>query len=130
MSIECAFHGFVAADAEAKVSAAGKNWVRLRAGVGKDDAVQWVSVAAFGKAAEAAAGLKKGDKVYVEGTIKLDQWVGADGVERTGLSVAAWKVERTHLIGKNRPPREGKPTPDRAGKSDSTNTFHNDEIGF
>jgi hypothetical protein len=92
MSIECAFHGFVAADAEAKVSAAGKNWVRLRAGVGKDDEVQWVGIAVFGKAAEGAAALKKGDKIYVE---------------RTGLSVAAFKCERTHLIGRNRPRRDG-----------------------
>ena len=130
MSIECAFHGFLAADGEAKTSQAGKAWTRLRVGVGKDDSVQWVSLAVFGKHAEAASELKKGDKVYVEGSIKLDSWTGNDGVERTGLSVAAWKVERTHLIGKNRPQREGKPTPDRAGKSDSTNTFHNDEIGF
>ena len=101
MSIECAFHGFVAADAEAKVSQAGKSWTRIRVGVGKDDAVQWVSVAVFGKHAEAAAELKKSDRVYIEGTIKLDQWIGNDGVERTGLSVAAFKCERTHLIGKN-----------------------------
>src|SRR5262245_31804054 len=59
MSIDCAFHGFLAADADPRTSQAGKQWVRLRVGVGKDDAVQWVSVAVFGKAAETAATLKK-----------------------------------------------------------------------
>ena len=79
MSIECAFHGFVAADAEAKTSQAGKAWTRLRVGIGKDEDITWISVAVFGKHAPAA--------------------------------------ERTHLIGKNRPKREDKSTPDRASKS-------------
>jgi single-strand DNA-binding protein len=124
MSIEVAFHGFVAADAEAKTSQAGKAWTRLRAGVGQGDDITWVSIAVFGPAAEAAAALKKGDRIYVEGNIKLDSWTGNDGVERTGLSVAAFKCERTHLIGKNRLRRDGDARPAR------TNTFHDDEIGF
>jgi hypothetical protein len=64
MSIECAFFGFLAADAESRTSQAGKLWARLRVGVGKDDAMQWVGVAVFGKAAETAAELK-GDRCYV-----------------------------------------------------------------
>ena len=126
MSIECAFNGFCAADAEAKVSHAGKAWTRIRVGVGKDDDIQWISVAVFGKHAEAAAELKKGDKIYIEGTIKLDQWTGNDGVERTGLSVAAFKCERTHLIGKNRPPRDGS----RPARADNSTNELNDEIPF
>ena len=55
MTIDCAFYGFLAADADARTSKAGKPWVRLRVGVGKDDATQWVSVSVFGKAAETAA---------------------------------------------------------------------------
>src|SRR5262245_54637985 len=107
MSIDCAFHGFLAADAESRVSKGGKNWTRLRVGVGKGDEVQWVSVAVFGKAAEVAAKLAKADKVYCEGSIKLDTWRGQDGVERHGLSVASSKIERTHQIGRNRPQRGG-----------------------
>ena len=124
MSIDCAFHGFVAADAEAKISQAGKAWTRLRAGVGKDDDVQWVSIAVFGKHPEAAAALKKGDKIYCEGTVKLDRWTGTDGVERTDLSVAAWKCERTHLIGRNKPAREGN------SKPASASNFYSDDIPF
>jgi single-stranded DNA-binding protein len=102
MSIDCAFFGFLAADAEQRTSQAGKVWVRMRVGVGKDDAVQWVSVAVFGKAAETAGELKKSDRVYCEGAIKLDTWRGQDGIERHGLSVACFKLEKTHQIGRNK----------------------------
>jgi single-stranded DNA-binding protein len=104
--IDCAFHGFLASDADARVSKAGKNWVRLRVGVGQGDAIQWLSVACFGSAAEAAAGLKKGDKVYCEGELRLDTWKGQDGIERQGLSVSTFKLVETHQIGRNRPKRE------------------------
>jgi single-stranded DNA-binding protein len=114
MSIDCAFFGFLAADADARTSQAGKPWVRLRISVGKDDAVQWVGVAVFGKAAETAAALKKGDRVYIEGTVKLDTWRGKDGIERHGLNVAAFKLEKTHQIGRDKPKQSGR---DRAAAS-------------
>jgi single-stranded DNA-binding protein len=103
MTIECAFFGFLASDAETRTSQAGKQWARLRIGVGKDDAIQWVSVAVFGKAAETAAELKKGDRCYIEGTIKIDSWRGNDGIDRHGLAVTSFKTEKTHQIGRNRP---------------------------
>jgi single-stranded DNA-binding protein len=105
MSIDVAFFGFTAADADARTSKAGKPWTRLRVGVGRDDDVQWVSVSVFGKAAETAATLKKGDKIYVEGSIKLDTWRGNDGIERHTLAVSAFKCERTHKIGRARDKR-------------------------
>jgi single-strand DNA-binding protein len=100
MTIDCAFYGFLAADADARTSKAGKPWTRLRVGVGRDDDVQWVNVAVFGKHAETAATLKKGDRIYCEDTIKLDTWTGNDGAERHTLAVAAFKCERTHNIGR------------------------------
>jgi len=106
MSLDVAFYGFLAADADCRTSQAGKPWVRLRVGTGKDEEVQWLSVAVFGKAAEAAAQLHKGDRIYVEGTLKLDSWRGQDGTERHGPSVASFKLEKTHQIGRNRPKRE------------------------
>ena len=112
--IDCAFYGVLAADADARVSQAGKQWVRLRVGVGKDEDVQWLGVAVFGKAAEAAAELRKGDRIYCEGTLKLDSWKGRDGAERHGLSVASFKCERTHNIGRNRPKREHDDSPAHA----------------
>jgi single-strand DNA-binding protein len=105
MTIDCAFYGFLAADADARTSKAGKPWTRLRVGVGRDDELQWVSVSCFGKAAETAATLKKGDKVYCEGSIKLDTWRGNDGVERHTLTVSCSKCEQTHKIGRARDKR-------------------------
>ena len=105
MTIDCAFYGFLAADADARTSKAGKPWTRLRVGVGRDDDMQWINVAVFGKAAETAAALKKGDKIYVEGSIKLDTWRGNDGVERHTLAVSSFKLERTHNIGRAREKR-------------------------
>jgi single-stranded DNA-binding protein len=130
VSIECAFYGFLARDAEARTSQAGKRWVRLSIGVGKDDAVQWVNVAVFGKAAEKAAALKKSDRCYIEGTIKLDSWRGNDGVERHGLSVAAFKCEPTHRIGRNKPDRNTKERNFRAPPGANVNAESDDEIPF
>jgi single-stranded DNA-binding protein len=125
MSIEVAFFGFLAGDAERRTSQAGKAWVRLRVGVGKDDSLQWVSVAVFGKAAAAAGAMKKADRVYIEGTIKLDTWRGNDGVDRHGLGVAAFKCEQTHRIGRK---RERSETAAADGIA-SNNTF-DDEVPF
>jgi single-strand DNA-binding protein len=118
MTIDCAFHGFLAADAEPRTSQAGKPWARMRVGVGKDEQIQWVSVAVFGKAAEPAGKLKKGDRCYIEGTISINTWTGNDGIERHGLSVAAFKCEQTHRIGRNR----DKPKPDRTSSNRTDNT--------
>ena len=140
MSIECAFFGFLAADAELRTSQAGKQWARLRVGVGKDDTMQWVSVAVFGKAAETAAELEKGDRCYCEGTIKIDTWRGNDGTDKHGLSVSSFKIEKTHQIGRNRPKRESSNKPaasgqERAARSDyapigRTDADLNDDIPF
>jgi single-stranded DNA-binding protein len=138
MSIECAFFGFLAADAESRTSQAGKQWVRMRIGVGNDAAMQWTSVAVFGKAAETAAEFKKGDRCYCEGTIKIDTWRGSDGAEKHGLSVASFKIEKTYQIGRNRPPKGEKPAPaasgrERAARSDyapAGNADFNDDIPF
>jgi single-stranded DNA-binding protein len=100
--IDTAFYGFCAADADARVSKNGKPWVRLRVGVGRDSELQWVQISVFGKAAETAATLKKGDKIYCEGTIKLDSWTGNDGVERHTLAVSSFRLEQTHRIGRAR----------------------------
>jgi len=130
MSIDVAFHGFVAADAEAKVSQAGKHWTRLRVGVGKDENVQWVGVSVFGKAADGAAELKKGDRCYIEGTIRLDAWKGRDGIERHGLSVASFRCEKTHNIGRNRPKRESNGNSKPCSNAPATKEFYDDEIPF
>jgi single-stranded DNA-binding protein len=100
-----------------RTSQAGKQWVRLRVGVGKDDAVRWVSVAVFGKGAEIAGELKKGDRIYCEGQIKLDTWQGSDGAERHGLSVASFKIDRTRHLHRSRARRFRRPAQSPRGRS-------------
>ena len=63
-------------------------------------------MAVFGETAERLCqALHKGDRVYVEGTLRLSEWTGRDGEKRTGLSVAAWKAEKLGVIGRNKPPK-------------------------
>jgi single-strand DNA-binding protein len=121
-NIEAAFVGRVGTEPELKTSQAGKPWASLNVAVGSDHDVQWVRVAVFGETGERLAGhLHKGDKLYVEGTIKLNTWTDKEGQQRTGLSVAAWKAEKLGQIGRSKPtrpkaPPEGKhPPPPSAG---------------
>jgi len=67
--------------------------------------MQWVSVSCFGRAAETAAALKKGDRIYCEGSIRIDSWRGNDGTEHHTLAVSSFKLERTHKIGRSKDKR-------------------------
>ena len=81
------------------------------------------------RAIEVAAQMLKGARVYVEGSVRLDEWTGQDGVKRCGLSVMSWHT-RLSQIGRNRPkrdePRSGR---ERAAASDYAPPF-NDDISF
>jgi single-strand DNA-binding protein len=109
-TIECATEGRVVSEPEHRTSKAGKPYARLRVVVGDGDAAQWLNVTAVGeKALAELAGLAKGDRVYLEGSIKLERWTAQDGAERSGLGVLAWKVLPLAKIGRNKPakPKEG-----------------------
>ena len=106
--IECAFAGRLVQDVELKTSAAGKSWAALSVSVGEGEALQWVRVAVFGTIAETTATIAKGASIYVEGRIKLDKWTTKDGEPRSGLSVAATRVEALGQIGRKRPPKISK----------------------
>ncbi len=103
--IEAAFVGRVGTEAvELRTSAGGKTWSSFSVVVGDGDGAQWVKVAVFNeRAAQLAGHLKKGARVYVEGRLKLQSWTSKSGEARTGLEVAAWRVEQLGQIGKNKP---------------------------
>jgi single stranded DNA-binding protein len=108
--IECAAEVRVVADPEMRTSKAGKPYARFRGAVGSDDAVQWLQCTCIGeKALAEVAHLAKGDRAYIEGSIKLEKWQAQDGTERSGLSVLAWKLVPLAKIGRNKParPRQG-----------------------
>jgi single-stranded DNA-binding protein len=66
-----------------------------------------VRVACFGEVAERiAASVTKGDKVYCEGSMRLERWTTHDGLARADLNCAAWKVEPLGKIGRNKPKRQ------------------------
>ncbi|HRQ25792.1 single-stranded DNA-binding protein [Hyphomicrobium sp.] len=109
-TIESAFIGRLGSDAELRTSAAGKPWMKFTVAVGSDDATQWVRIAVFGAKAESLAGtLLKGDRAYIEGTLKLETWTDREGNTRSGLSVAAWKIEKIGAIGRNKPRKQKAP---------------------
>ncbi len=109
--VECAFFGSLGREAELRTSKSGKPWASLSIMVdtGEEDAdghgkVQWLKVACFGEIAERLAGAAKGTRLYVEGTLRLEEWKDRDGFDKHGLSVAAWKCEKvgSSAIGRNR----------------------------
>jgi single-strand DNA-binding protein len=113
--IETAFWGTLGKDPELKTSAktgtayTGMNVVVVtgRADDGKDVS-QWLRVTCFGDTAKLIASrAAKGDRIYCEGTLTMNQWNDASGEVRHGLSVAAWKCERVASIGKSRERKPG-----------------------
>ena len=111
--IEAATWGVLSADPELKTSRNGNPFlnVSLAVTIGHDDngkpVTQWLRVACFGETAELiAARARKGDRLYVEGSLTLNTWSDkATGETRAGLNLAAWKAEKigAGAIGKNRP---------------------------
>jgi len=129
MSIEAAFFGVLARDAEHKVSKGGRSYLHFSCRTGDGDDVQWVSVTCFDEKAIAQSDkLVKGSRVYIEGSLKLEEWT-KDGIQRHGLSCMAW---RAHLaeIGRNRPKREAAPAPDKPQSAAAPNDFHDDALPF
>jgi single-strand DNA-binding protein len=120
MSIEAALFGVLGKDAESKTSAAGKSYLRLNIRTGDGDAAQWISTMCFDPEAIAVADkMVKGARVYIEGTLKLDEWTGQDGAKRHGISLMSWHC-RLSQIGRNRPRRpasEDRPKPAATGRA-------------
>lgn len=113
MSIEAALFGMLGKDAETKTSATGKPYLRLNIRTGDGDAAQWINAMCFDADAIALAErLRKGARVYIEGTLKLDEWTGQDGARRHGLSLMSWHC-RLSQIGRNRPSRAASAREDR-----------------
>jgi single-stranded DNA-binding protein len=106
MTIECAFFGSLARDAETKTSKTGKTYLRLNVRTGDGDTALWVNTMAFDPEAIAAADrMLKGAKVYIEGRLSLDEWTAQDGSKRHGLSVMSFHC-RLAAIGRNKAKRE------------------------
>lgn len=54
----------------------------------------WHSVVAFGKRADRLAQLRKGEMVFVDGEIVVEQWTSKDGQARSSVKIHANRVVR------------------------------------
>jgi single-stranded DNA-binding protein len=106
--IEAALVGRVASEGvELRTSQAGKPWAAFSVCVGEGDNVEFVRVSVFADLAQRLAGeLKKGDKVHCVGRLQLSRY-RKEGVEKTSLQIAAWKVEPlgAAALGRKRKPK-------------------------
>lgn len=137
--IEAAFWGVLGNAPELKTSKSGKPFAQMSVvvSVGQDeegkDVSQWLRVTCFGETAERLAHqAKKGDRVYVEGTLTLNSWADkATGEARSGLNVAAWKCERIANIGQNRERKNAEQPQRQPAQWQPSNRYaFNDDIGF
>lgn len=113
MSIEAAFFGKLTRDAESKLSATGKPYLRIvGVRIGEGDKAQWVTVTSFDQDAIASAGkFVRGTHAYVEGRLTLDKWKAGDGSDRSGLACMSWHC-RLAQIDRNKPRRDKSKPPD------------------
>ena len=120
MSIECAFFGSLARDAEVKTSKAGKQYLRGNVRVENGETALFINTMMFDPdAIQTADKMVKGARVYIEGKLSLDEWTAQDGAKKTGISVMSWHC-RLAEIGRNKPrsekPRSEKPAPAASGR--------------
>ena len=59
---------------------------------------------------DSPARLVKGTRLYAEGRVKLSQWTGNDGQERSGLNLSAWTCQPIGQIGRRQPRQQGEPS--------------------
>jgi single-strand DNA-binding protein len=109
--VECAFSGRLGRAPELKMVKQGTmQMVTLAVAVdeappkeGHEAKSTWINVKMFGEKAQAAADtLVKGDRVYCEGRLSLDEWTAGDGNQRHGLSCLANVAQPLGKIGNRR----------------------------
>jgi single-strand DNA-binding protein len=102
MSIEVAFDGRLGSPPQSRTSAAGKAWKSFSLAVKNDVGTEWINVSAFNKvAAELPSDLEKGERLYVEGKLKVSRWQKG-GIERVTLQVVARRILVLDRIGRRR----------------------------
>jgi len=133
--IETAFCGRLGRSPELRMSKAGRPFCTFSVvvAIGAED-VQWLQVAAFGETSEALAGLPSGTSIYIEGTLKLEEFTKKDGSAASVLKVAASVALPLGRIGQRRrptPARKATKRPDpQAPLRPAEHGGPNDPLGF
>lgn len=130
MTIVASLHGRIARDPEAKATRAGKAMTicTIAVDVGKDpdaDETLWVSVLAFGHAAETLLLAKKGETLTAMGKLTRGKYIAKDGTERESWSLLADAVivARSSRPGQRQQGRGQAPAPSRRPEFDDELSF-------
>lgn len=99
---------------QSRTSQAGKQYVtaKVRAD-GKDGAVVWCSVIAFGELADRLMTLGDGAALSVSGRAEVNGWMDKQGEPRAGLSLVAEDVATLKAKPKPQSQEQGEPAPRR-----------------
>lgn len=105
--------------------ATSESWKDKQSGE-KKEATEWHKVSFFGRLAEIAGEyLKKGSKVYVEGSLRTRKWQDQQGVERYTTEIVAEEMQMLDGRGDSQPKANG-----RKESAPATNTDFDDDIAF
>ncbi|MCH7888329.1 MAG: single-stranded DNA-binding protein [Proteobacteria bacterium] len=133
--IRASIHGRLGADPVERTTRNDKAMVTVSVAVnaarhGAEEETIWISLAAFGRAAEALARHRKGDLLAAMGPLHRTRFTGRDGTEREGwsLTVEAIMSARTVRSAGGRK-RDTKHQPSAVAR-DGTDDEMNDDIPF
>ena len=59
---------------------------------------EWHNLVAFGKVADSAKKLKKGEQIFVEGKLRSNKWTDKNGIQRTSINIV---VQSFHPISRS-----------------------------
>jgi single-stranded DNA-binding protein len=115
---------------ELKTSKAGKPYVVATMKVAADKTADFWHIVAFSDSTQAELlRLGEGDKIAVQGALKIETYTGKDGQARISRSVTA-----DNVLALRQPPKEREPKTERANPCDEapapSRAFYDDEIPF
>jgi len=95
------------------------------------DETTFVDVNMWGRRGEVITEyFKKGDPIFIEGRLRLDQWEGRDGQKRSRMRVVAENFEFISSRGGGRRKPEGEEAPAPSGQGGEDIEVSDDEIPF
>jgi single-stranded DNA-binding protein len=107
---------------ELKTSKSGKAYVTATVKVAADGAAEFWSIVVFSESAQAElTRLGEGDKVSIQGSLKVEPYTGRDGQTRINRTVFA-----DHVLALRQPPRERKSRASASSASDDSQGPSND----
>jgi len=119
--IEATFTGRLGKAPEQRLTRDDKPWLRFSVAVSQGgDGTEWINVTVFGELVEELPDdLEAGERLRVEGRLKLSRWEGRDG-PRSNLQVNASAIELLDRAASSRKASRRKPKAQSAASAHST----------